>query len=259
MTYNFINLKIEDGIAYVRLQDTVTNNEWNAPFIQELMDVAIYLRDHDSTKIVVISSSADDFSSGCNQKSFLEKDIPLQYQIVSLASDAIEQWAKLPYPIVMAIQGQCSSFAFSFACIADIRIITDDVQFSLPELSQGLIPAGGITQRLPRLIGKGAALSVLLGNHFLNADEAIALGFATKSTERDKLWNETFSEAKQLNELSTLSLQYTKECIYRGSELPFDQGLRLELDIYLLLQTTRDRMEGVEAFLQKRKPHFIGE
>lgn len=259
MNYQFIKITQQLGVAYIQLEDRATQNEWHAPFIQELRDLAIYLRDSTDVKVVVVGSSANEFSIGSSLPTILEEEIPEQYQTVSLATEAIELWAKLPYPIIMAIHGQCTSLAFSFACIADIRIIADNVQFSVPELAYGLVPAGGITQRLPRLIGKGAAMAVLLGQTTVTAEDAMTLGLATKKTTQGELWDTAFEEAQRLSELSTLSLQYTKECLYRGSELPFDQGLRLELDVYLLLQTSRDRMEGVEAFLQKRKPHFIGE
>ncbi|MFF5994594.1 enoyl-CoA hydratase/isomerase family protein [Lysinibacillus sp. KU-BSD001] len=259
MKYQFFNIKQRAGIAYVQLTDDVTQNEWRAPFIQELRDIAIYLRDATDVKVVVVGSSAKEFSIGSSLPTSHDEDVPEQYQTVALATEAIEQWAKLPYPIIMAIHGQCTSLAFSFACVADIRIIAEDVQFVVPELAHGLVPAGGITQRLPRIIGKGAAMAILLGQSTVTAEDAMALGLATTKTTREELWDKVCEEAQHLSELSTLSLQYTKECLYRGSELPFDQGLRLELDVYLLLQTTHDRMEGVEAFLQKRKPHFIGE
>ncbi|MFJ7664175.1 enoyl-CoA hydratase/isomerase family protein [Lysinibacillus sp. NPDC097162] len=259
MTYQFINIAKQQGVAYIQLIDSKTQNEWHAPFIQELRDVAIYLRDATDIKVVVVGSSADEFSIGSRLPAIVEEDVPQQYQTVCLATEALELWAKLPYPIIMAIHGQCTSLAFSFACIADIRIIAEDVQFAVPELAYGLVPAGGITQRLPRLIGKGAAMSVLLGQSTVTAEEAMALGLATTQVTREELWQSACAEGLRLSELSTLSLQYTKECLYRGSELPFEQGLRLELDVYLLLQTSRDRMEGVQAFLEKRKPHFIGE
>ncbi len=259
MNYQFINITQQQGIAYIQLVDSKTQNEWHAPFIQELRDIAIYLRDATNIKVVVVGSSADEFSIGSRLPAIFEEDVPQQYQTVSLATDVLELWAKLPYPIIMAIHGQCTSLAFSFACIADIRIIADDVQFAVPELAYGLVPAGGITQRLPRLIGKGAAMNVLLGQSTVYAQEAMALGLATIQVPREELWKTACTEGLRLSELSTLSLQYTKECLYRGSELPFEQGLRLELDVYLLLQTSRDRMEGVEAFLEKRKPQFIGE
>jgi len=259
MNYQFIKMTQQQGVAYIQLVDDATQNEWHAPFIQELRDVAIYLRDATDIKVVVVGSTADDFSIGTRLPAKLEDDIPQQFQTVCLATEALELWAKLPYPIIMAIHGQCTSLAFSFACLADIRIIADDVQFAVPELAYGLVPAGGITQRLPRLIGKGAAMHVLLGQSTVSAEEAMSLGLATLQVTREELWDTACAEALRLSELSTLSLQYTKECLYRGSELPFEQGLRLELDVYLLLQTSRDRMEGVQAFLEKRKPQFIGE
>lgn len=257
--YNLLNFQLDAGIATVTLCASETRNEWTAALAQELSAVAQQLMEHRDVKVVVVCSDQADFSIGMTQEGARFEQVDTSYQTILLASNAMQKWAALPYPIIAAVQGQCHSLAFSFVTLADIRIVASNVEFKVPEILWGLVPAGGITQRLPRLIGKGPAMAVLLGAQSILADEALTLGLTTKVVEPKELPDEALSEAKQLSQLSTLALQYTKECLLRGSELSFSQGLRLELDVYMTLQTSEDRMEGVEAFLQKRTPQFIGE
>lgn len=257
--YNLIDFHVETGIATVTFCDSETGNEWTAALAQELSTVAQELMKLRDVKVVIVCSALTNFSVGMTKEGARLEQVDPSYHTIQLASEAMQKWAALPYPIIAAIQGQCHSLAFSFVTLADIRIVSSDVEFKVPEISWGLVPAGGISQRLPRIVGKGPAMAILLGAKSILADEALALGLTTKVVKPEELIDVTMTEAKQLSELSTLSLQYTKECLLRGSELPFNQGLRLELDVYMTLQTSEDRMEGIEAFLQKRTPHFIGE
>lgn len=253
--YNLLDYKVEDGIATVTLRHEETMNAFTAEMAQELNSVATDLMTRRDVKVVLVDSSLSNFSIGMPDEEASE----YTYQTIQFVTEAIRKWTLLPYPIMMAIQGHCNSLAFSFATIADIRICASNAIFSMPEITRGLVPAGGITQRLPRLIGKGPAMMILLGSQIVSADEALQLGLTTKVVEPQQLAEVALTEARQLSHLSTLSLQYTKECLLRGSELSFQQGLRLELDVYMTLQTSQDRMEGVEAFLQKRTPNFVGE
>jgi enoyl-CoA hydratase/carnithine racemase len=252
-----MNLAIEiaDKIAYVKM--TRSHNEWNTLFIQELREAAQMLYDADDVQVVVIGSTGEHFSIGMLLEATVYEPIADEYKTVQLATKAIESWAKLPYPIIAAIQGECSSFGFSLAAIADIRFVSPNARFSSPEARWGVVPAGGLTQRLPRIIGKGPAMAVLLGGEILTAEQSVEVGLAN-SVVTDA-WTEACRQAEKFSNYSPLALQYTKECILRGSELPFDQGLRQELDLYMVLQTSEDRMEGINAFIEKRAPIYKGE
>ena len=256
MKYNYLHSKVEDHIAYVSLNNQPANNALNAELARELLLVAKELSMDETIKIIVLGTQLADFSVG--EPPTKLGNIDEEYIPISLVGSAIEEWARLPYPILAAVKGRCESSGFSLACIADIRFADKNAIFSVPESTWGVVPSGGITHRLPRLIGKGPAMMMLLGGEAVSADRALDLGLVQKVTETEMLWEEVCNEAKRLADLSTLSMQYTKECLLRGSELPLDQALRLELDVYMLLQTSGDRMEGVNAFLQKRSPQFIG-
>ncbi len=256
MKYNYLLVEIEENIAYVSLNNVSAYNELETGMAQELLILAKELSMNETIKIIVLGAQGADFSIGVPSSKQRESDE--EYSPIALAGSVIEEWARLPYPILSAINGRCESLGLSLACIADIRYAEKNALFSVPEATWGVVPAGGITHRLPRLIGKGPAMMMLLGGEPVSADRALELGLVQKVTDKEVLWDEVCKEAKRLATLSTLSMQYTKECLIRGSELPLEQALRLELDVYMLLQTSEDRMEGVNAFLQKRSPQFIG-
>lgn len=249
----------EDQVAYVLLNRPTSKNHLDGEIAQELLSITRELTAKDNINAIVLGARGADFSCGLfpeKQKSQVEYD---GYESIQLLCTAIEEWSQLPYPIVVAIQGQCSSLGLSLACIADLRYATNNTYFSVPEATWGLVPAGGLTQRLPRLIGKGPAMSVLLGSESLQSKEAYDLGLVNQLFDEENVWNKASEEGKRLANMSRFSTQFTKETLLKGSEMPFNQGLRLELDLYMLMQTSRDRMEGVNAFLEKRTPRFKGE
>ncbi|MCH6267272.1 enoyl-CoA hydratase/isomerase family protein [Neobacillus citreus] len=259
MKYRFLDVWVDDCIAHVLLNNPENHNQFNPEMAQELLSLARDVQERDDIKVIVLGARGKCFSSGLPAPDDAEDFSDEAYSALTLACAALEEWARLPVPIIAAIKGYCASLGLSLACIADIRYATENAVFSVPESTWGRVPAGGITQRLPRLIGKGPAMSMLLGGDVVQAHQAFHLGLVNKLIEDDLLWVEACNKAKQLVNMSTLSLQYTKECLLRGSELPLEQALRLELDIYMLLQTSQDRMEGVRSFLEKRTPNFIGE
>lgn len=259
MKYQHLEVWDEKGIVYVLLNKPKCQNQFNSELSQELKSFAREIVEMNEVKVIVLGANGSDFSLGLNHPFAESEPENEEFATISLASAAIEEWSRLPYPIIAALNGQCSSLGLSLACVADIRYASENSLFSVPESTWGLVPAGGITQRLPRLIGKGPAMSMLLGGEEIDVHHALALGLVNKVLPSDSLWEAACNEAKRLANMSTLSMQFTKECLLRGSELPLEQALRLELDIYMLLQTSHDRMEGVQAFLEKRPLHFRGE
>lgn len=257
MKYYTIDVSIENEVAQVILNDEENGNVLKSEMAQELATVAKELAHREDIKVIVLGAEGKDFSRWNSQieSSTIEDDL---YATIVLANNAIEQWARLPHPVIVAIEGECSSLGLSLACVADLRYASDTAFFSVPESKHGLIPTGGITQRLPRIIGKGPAMSMLLGGEVIQSSDAKHLGLINEIIDSQSVWSAACQEAEGFAKLSSLSMQYTKECLLRGSELSFEQALRLELDVYMLLSTSEDRMEGVQAFLEKRPAQFTG-
>jgi enoyl-CoA hydratase len=160
---------------------------------------------------------------------------------------------------IAAINGDAWGEGLELALSCDIRIASEGARFCLPHTGYGLIPGGGGTQRLPRLVGKGKALEMTLTAEPIDAQEAFRTGLVNKVVPHDELLQEVEELAGRIIARAPIALRYAKEAVNKGLDLTLEQGLRLEADLYFLIQTTDDRMEGIRAFLEKRSPQFKGE
>jgi methylglutaconyl-CoA hydratase len=168
------------------------------------------------------------------------------------------QVCQIKQPVIAAIKGDALGYSLELALACDIRIGTESARFGLPQIQAGCIPSGGGTQRLPRLIGLSKAMEMILTGASIDANEACRIGLLNRVVAQEQLMNTAISLAEEMAQKSPLSLSYVKEAIYSGMDLTLDQGLKKELDLYLLLFSTQDRTEGITAFQEKRKPDFKG-
>jgi enoyl-CoA hydratase/carnithine racemase len=173
-------------------------------------------------------------------------------------SSFVEQTAKLRQPVIAAIRGDATGFGLELALACDIRIACEDARFGFPEIREGRMPSHGGTQRLPRLIGQAKAMQMLLTGELIHAVDAQRAGLIHRIVSSDTLIRAAKDMGGEMAQKSPLSLSYVKEALYSGRDLTLDQGLKMELDLYLLLFSTSDRTEGITAFKEKRKPDFKG-
>jgi enoyl-CoA hydratase/carnithine racemase len=185
-------------------------------------------------------------------------DNRLQTEPAPNQASLVESVAKLKLPVVAAIRGDAIGPALELALACDIRVGTENARFGLPQIRDGRIPCNGGTQRLTRLVGIGKAMQMILTGELINAEEACRIGFLNRVADSGSLLKVATALAQEMAGKSPLALSYVKEALYGGSDLTLDQGLRMELDLYLLLFTTSDRNEGITAFREKRKPDFKG-
>lgn len=169
-----------------------------------------------------------------------------------------ETAGSLKQPIIAAIRGDGAGPGLELALACDIRIGTEGARFGLPAVSEGLIPSGGGTQRLPRLIGQGKALEMILTGETIDASEALKAGLINRVVRPDDLVATAHTIAAEIARKSPLAVAYVKEALHKGMDLTLEQGMRMELDLYLLLFSTADRVEGIRAFQEKRTPLFEG-
>jgi len=170
----------------------------------------------------------------------------------------VDPVARLKQPVIAAIRGDATDIGLELALACDFRIAVDTARFGFPQIRTGRMPSGGGTQRLPRLIGQAKALHMILTGELMDAKEAHSSGLVHRVVPSSALAATAEEMAGAMSEKSPLSLSYAKEALYSGRDLTLDQGLKMELDLYLLLFTTADRTEGVTAFREKRKPKFEG-
>ena len=213
---------------------------------QELCEAAEELRLDEQTAVVVLRSAGDDFCIGFDGGPW---DGPL---------DCVAAIARLPQPVIAAVRGNAWAEGCELALACDLRVASDDSSFCLPQIVSGRLPCHGATQRLPRLVGAARALEILWSGRVVEADEAERIGLVSRVVKKSRVIAVTNALAENLAEKGPMALRLAKEAVRSGSDVTLDQGVRLEQDLYVLLQTTRDRAEGVRAFLDKRRPRFTG-
>jgi enoyl-CoA hydratase/carnithine racemase len=167
--------------------------------------------------------------------------------------------AAIAKPVIAAIHGFCLGGGLEIALACDIRLASADATFALPEVNLGLIPGAGGTQRLPRLIGMGRALHMMLSGERIDARKALDYGLLTQVTEdRDALSEAALALARSIAAKPPLALAFVKEAAERGMNEPLNLGLFLERDLFSLLLHTEDRLEALDAFRTKRQAIFNG-
>lgn len=166
--------------------------------------------------------------------------------------------ASLSCPVVAAINGDAAGAGLELALACDIRIASRSARFSFPGIRAGRMPPGGATQRLPRLIGRAAAMEMMLTGDEVKAAEALRLGLVNRVLPGPRVLEAALEMGRQMAGMAAWSLRYCKEAVYKGLDMTLAQGLQLEADLYFLLHTTEDRSEGINAFREKRRPQFRG-
>jgi len=242
------NIKYEEygQVCHIYLKRPRSGNEIDRQMSREIADVCRRINQDDHIVVVIVSGTGGTFSSGSRMKNG------------ECGKEAAEAIASLDRIVIAAIDGDAFGEGLELALACDIRIASDRARFCLPHVANGRIPSSGGTQRLPRIIGRGKALEMILTSQIIDSREAFDIGLVAKVIPHDQLLKEAKELAKRISAQGPVALRYAKEAINSGMDLTLPQGLRLEADLYFLIQTTDDRMEGIAAFREKRPPGFKG-
>jgi enoyl-CoA hydratase len=225
----------------------------------ELLEVFTLLRTDDEVRAVIVTGAGDRaFSAGADIREFLEPSVPVRFREQRKRIDFRREMDRCPQPIIAAIRGFALGGGLELALACDIRIAAEDAQLGLTEINLGIIPGGGGTQRLPRVVGRGKALEMILTGARVPAAEALRLGLVERVVPVAELMQTAADLARTIADKAPVALRYAKEAVVAGLELPLADGLRLENDLATLLRTTEDRVEGARAFVEKRKPRWSG-
>ncbi len=242
-----LRTRIVDGIAWLTLDRAQAGNRITAALAQELCSTAADLEADDDVMAVVLTASGTSFCLG------VEDGGEWEHQL-----DWIEAIARLTRPVVAAIQGDAIAEGLEMALACDLRIASNRARLALSQLQAGRLPSHGGTQRLPRTVGRMCALDLLLTGRMIAAAEAQRIGLVSRVVPHGSLARALRQLVHDLKGKGPIALRFAKEAVLNGSDLTLDQGIRLEEDLYVLLQTTHDRSEGIAAFLQRRKPVYRG-
>jgi len=243
MPYSTVIYTKKDHVAYITLNRPEAGNSINLELAQELEDICLKINQDDDIYVVTLTGAGNKtFCKG----SELEK------------SGAAAAIAGIDRPVIAAINGDALGQGLELALSCDIRLASDKAIFGFPQVAQGLIPSDGGTQRLPRIVGRGKALELILTAETITAQEAFNIGLVSRMVGGAKLASEAEALAKTLASKGPIALRYIKEAVNKGLDLTLEQGLHLEADLYFLLHTTADRTEGITSFIKKRPPKFKG-
>jgi enoyl-CoA hydratase/carnithine racemase len=245
MPYSTIIYTVKDHIATITLNRPQAGNRLNLKLAQELEEVCRLTNQDDDIYVVILSGVGDKaFCRG----SQVEK--PVYKPAAAIA--AVEK------PVIAAVNGDALGPGLELILSCDIRLASDKAKFGFPQVAEGTIPSDGGTQRLPRIVGKGKALELILTAETITAREALEMGLVSKIVPPRELMPQAEALARNIAAKGPIALRFIKEAVNKGLDLTLEQGLRLEADLYFLLHTTQDRTEGITAFLEKRTPKFEG-
>ncbi len=240
----------KDHIGDITLNRPEAGNSINLKLAKELEDICLKVNQDDDIYVVTITGAGNKaFCSGSG----------LEPEKLSIGYTPARAIAAVEKPVIAAINGDALGQGLELALSCDIRLASDKAKFGFPQVAQGLIPFDGGTQRLPRIVGRGKALELILTAEIITAEEALRIGLVSKVVKGANLAAETEDLARTIAAKAPIALRFIKEAINKGLDLTQEQGLRLEADLYFLVHTTADRTEGVTAFLKKRPPKFKGQ
>ena len=235
-------------------------NSYDIEFMQAL-ETAIDAADGDPQVRAVILRSASDrfFSAGADIKAFMANSTEANMAMIRTAHRALEKMALSPKVFMAAINGHALGGGLEMALACDLRFAGEgNYRLGLPEVTLGLLPGNGGTQRLPRLIGANKALEMMLTGETVSPEEAHQLGMVNKLFPADRLLEETEAYARKVASGASAAIGKIKQAVYQGTALPLKEALALERDLIEPLFNTEDAQEGLTAFVKKRQPVYVG-
>ena len=257
-SYETILVERRGPVGIVTINRPEKRNALNIQTRAEGAAVLDELRADDSVRVVILTGAGDKaFIAGADIAEFAERTA-IQQREVMLDRSLFNAIDGFPKPIIAMVNGYCLGGGCEVALACDLRIASDKASFGQPEINLGIIPGGGGTQRLTRLVGEGKAMEMILSGEIINAETALAIGLVNHVVTADQLEAKTMEIANRIAEKSPVALRLAKEAVKLASRSNLDEGLRREVDLFALVFSSEDKDEGVQAFLEKRKPDFKG-
>jgi enoyl-CoA hydratase len=256
MVYRGLVYQREEYVAIINLGGIINNGAGLVQLCNELMDVCFDITLEKEIRVVILNGEIE--NSFSINPGLISADSEFHDGKISKLFSLADPIAKFEQPVIAVMNGDASSQGLELALACDVRICSKNSHFAMTQVTDGEIPWDGGTQRLSRLVGKGKALELILTGETIDAQEAFRIGLVSKIVPSDQLMVVAMDMAREMVSKSPIALRYAKEAIHKGMDLTLEQGLRLEADLYLLIHTTMDREEGIQAFREKRTPKFEG-
>lgn len=255
MAYNCILVDRRSSVASVTLNRPDALNALNNEMMAEVTEVLKEFEADDEIKAIVLTGSSKAFAAGADIKEISSKNYMDVYKEDFVTSNW-EEVLKCRKPIIAAVAGYALGGGCELAMMCDFILAADNAKFGQPEISIGVIPGAGGTQRLTRLVGKSKAMEMILTGRMMDAAEAERCGLVSRIVPLDQLNDEAIKVAEKIAEFSLPAVMMAKECVDVAYETTLDQGMRFERRMFHSLFGTSDQKEGMAAFIEKRSPDF---
>lgn len=255
--HEFIEVSIENGICFIELNRPKQLNALNRKLVREIVETLEANDENDDVRVNIISGKGRAFAAGADIDEMANDD-SIKMELINQFKDW-DRIAVIKKPIIGAVQGFALGGGFELALCCDILFAAEDAQFGFPEVNIGVMPGAGGTQRLTKLMGKTKALEWLWLGEPMSAKEALHYGIINRTIAPEILMEETVKFATKLTKQAPLSLRLIKESVYKAVDYPLYEGMQHERKNFYLLFSSKDQKEGMNAFIEKRKPDFKGE
>ena len=258
MSYETIRFELRDAIAFITINRPDKLNALNDQVVDELAQAAERVATEDEIKGAILTGAGKAFVAGADIGD-LAKQGPFDGKARALRGQAmLRRFETCGKPIIAAVNGYALGGGCELAMACHLRIASENAKFGQPEVKLGIAPGYGGTQRLPRIVGKGNALYLILTAEMIDAQEALRIGLVNKIVPAGELLAATEKVLRGILSMGPLAVRLALEAVDQGFEMTLEEGLLLEANHFGLLAATRDMKEGLTAFLEKRAPRFEG-
>lgn len=257
-SYETIQLQVENQIATIKIDRPKALNALNPTVLQELTDVFTDLKSDDSLRAVVITGEGKAFVAGADIAAMKDMTAMEATTFGELGHRCMSTIENFPRPVIAAVNGFALGGGLELALACDFIYASDKAKLGLPEVNLGIFPGFGGTQRLPRLIGANRAKELIFSARMISAEEAFTMGIVNKVCEADKLMEEVNGVIGEILQKGPVAISLAKRATNQGVDVDINTGLAIELATFPLTFSTEDKVEGLSAFLEKRKAEFKG-
>jgi len=256
MTYTTVLTEIRGRVGIVTLNRPEAMNAFNATLTRELMDALAEFDSNDEVGAMVVTGNQKAFAAGADIKEMADKTVQQMYD-----SDAIGQFGRIRTirkPVIAAVSGWALGGGCEVAMSCDMIVASETAKFGQPEITIGVIPGAGGTQRLPRAVGKAIAMEMVINNRTLTAEEALRYGLVNRVVAPEACLEEAVKLAQEIASRAPLAVYAAKKMVNQAYELPLGDALFEEKKTFYGLFASEDQKEGMRAFVEKRKPVWKG-
>jgi enoyl-CoA hydratase len=251
-----VNPQFDKHVALIQINRPKELNALNRQVMLEIKEALLQLDEDEQVRVVILTGGEKVFAAGADIKQMADATAMSMLNIDQFST--WDQIKKTKKPIIAAVSGFALGGGCELAMTCDMIVASETAQFGQPEINIGTMPGAGGTQRLTRAVGKALAMELVLTGKFISAEEALNAGLINRVVPVEVLFKETLNLARTIASKSPVAVRLAKESVVKAFETSLDEGLQFERKNFYLTFASEDQKEGMAAFVEKRKPNFIG-